>query len=221
MKRKKQTLHRVLFRLAGLILLSGLLIATLLFKQAHSNRYPNLIPDAYRERQHQLTVPGTKQVHLSRTGAYGIYFEHKLVSPIYPEVEIPPAIDCTLTSKTTGAMIEAVPDYVKTNRYRLKDHHSGVLTMSLSVDKPGSYTFACVYQDGSTGPEIQVALGPNYFWEFLQVAGKIGLPFVGGISVFCGSLLLALPLLVIGIAIKSLSAPKSDSKTHLSSENWR
>jgi hypothetical protein len=79
--------------------------------------------------------------------------------------------------------------------------------MSLTVDQPGSYTFACHYQDGRGEPEIRVALGPNYFWEFLRVVWKISLPLLGGSSVLCGSFLLALLLLVIGFVIKILSVP--------------
>jgi hypothetical protein len=201
-KMKKQNLHRWLFSIAGLIMLAGLLMTTLLFKQANINRYPSLIAEAYQETRHHLRVPGDMEVKLNRTGAYGIYFEYDLTSSIYPEVEIPPTIDCTLTSKTTGAVIEAVPDYVQTNRYRSKDLHSGVLIMSLTVEKPGAYTFACDYQDGRVEPEIRVALGPNYFWEFLRVVWKSGLPVLGGSSILCGSVLLAFLLLISGVVFK-------------------
>jgi hypothetical protein len=187
------------------MLIAGFLAATMLFKQSHIGRYPGLIADAYRERQHHLTVPGAKEIHLSRTGAYGIYFEHNLTSSIYPEVENPPEIDCTLTSQTTGAAIEAVPDYVETNRYRSKDLRAGVLIMSLTVDKSGTYAFACDYQDGRTEPEIEIVLGPNYFWEFLRVAWKISLPLMGSSSILCGSVLLSFLLLVSGVVIKLLN----------------
>jgi hypothetical protein len=218
MKVKKQTLHCWLFGLAGLTLLAGLMLATLLFKQAHLQRYPALITAAYQDVRHHLIVPGEMEVKLSRTGAYGIYLEYDLTSSIYPDVEIPPAIDCTLTSKATGAVIEAAPDYVDTNRYTSKDLHSGVLIMSITVDQPGSYIFACDYQDGRKEPEIQVALGPNYLWEFLQLAWKIGLPLLGGSSILCGSLLLAMLLFVIGIAFKVLSGLKNNSNTDWSSK---
>jgi hypothetical protein len=210
---KRQALHCWLFIIGGLILLSGLLTAGLLFRQANIARYPTLIADAYRDTRHRLMVPGELKVKLTRTGAYGIYFEHNLVNSIYPEVEIPPEISCTLTSRETGARIEAVPDYVSTNRYTSKDLHAGVLIMSLTVEKPGAYTFACDYQDGRAEPEILVTLGPNYFWEFLRVAWKVGLPLLGGSSIFCGSLLLALLMLVSGIIIKLLRRKKSG--THL------
>jgi hypothetical protein len=84
--------------------------------------------------------------------------------------------------------------------------------MSLTVEKPGTYTFACDYQDGRAEPGILVALGPNYFWEFLRVVWKIGLPVLGGSSIFCGSVFLAFFLLVMGIVIKVLDRTKSETK---------
>lgn len=216
---KKKTFHRWFFIIAALILLAGLLTAGLLFRQANIDRYPALIADAYRGARHRLTVPGALDVKLSRTGAYGIYFEHDLVSSIYPEVEIPPQIDCMLTAKATGAVIEAVPDYVKTNRYTSEDLHAGVLIMSLTVEEPGTYTLACGYQDGRAEPEIQVALGPNYFWEFLRVIWEIGLPVLSGSSIFCGSVFLTFFLLVTGIVIKVLHKTKSETPHESRSTN--
>ena len=212
MKMKKQTLHRWLFSLAGLILLAGLLMTALFFKQAHLNRYPTLIAAAYQDTQHHLVVPGDMEVKLTRTGAYGIYFENDLTSSIYPNVEIPPVLDCTLTSQGNGAVIEAVPDYVKTNRYTSRDLHAGVLIMSLTVVKPGTYIFACNYQDGRTEPDIRVALGPNYFWEFLRVVWEISLPLLGGSSILCGSVVLTILLLVSGIVIKMSKRAKFETQ---------
>ena len=208
---KKKTYHRWFFIFAGLILLAGFLTAGLLFRQANIDRYPALIADAYRDARHRLTVPGALEVKLSRVGAYGIYFEHDLVSSIYPEVEIPPGIDCTLTSKATGAVKEAVPDYVKTNRYTSEDHHAGVLIMSLSIEKPGIYFFACDYQDGRAEPEILVSLAPNYFWEFFRVIWKIGSPILCGGGFFCGSILLALLIFVTGMVVKMQHGTKSET----------
>jgi len=117
-------------------------------------------------------------------------------------VKIPSAIDCFQTSQSTGEEIEAVSDYVETNRYWSK-YQGGtwVLIMSVTVEKPDTYTFACGYQDGSLEPEVTVALGPNYFWEFMRIAWKISLPILGGIGMLCGSVLMALSIVVV-VAIK-------------------
>jgi hypothetical protein len=199
---KNQTLHRWLFGLAGLILMIGILIAVMLFKQHNLDGYPNLISEAYQYKRHHLVVPENKIVELTRTGTYGIYFEHDLTSSIYPEIEIPPEIDCMLTFRENGTTIIAVPDYVKTNHYTSKDLHTGVLIMSITVDKPGSYNFTCNYQDNRTEPGIRVSLGPNYFWEFLRVIWRIGLPLLGGGSVLCGFFPLASLLFITGIVVK-------------------
>jgi len=161
-----------------------------------------MIADAYGEGQHRLSVPGSKDIKLSRTGSYGLYYEYDLVSASVDLPSLPPDIDCSLTSKSTGAKIEGAPDYVETNRYWSKDRdRSGVLIMSITVDDPDTYTFTCHYQNGSTEPEIVVALGPNYFWEFLKVAGKISISLIGATIALCGSILIGFCLTVI-VAIK-------------------
>jgi hypothetical protein len=164
--------------------------------------YPSIIADAYGEGQHRLSVPGSKDIKLSRTGAYGIYYEYNLVSASVDPLPLPADLDCSLTSKSTGAKMEAAPDYVETNRYWSKDRErTGVLVMSITVDEPDSYTFACHYKDGSREPEIVIALGPNYFWEFLRIAGRTAVSTIAGLSVLFGTGTLAL-IVAIVIAIK-------------------
>jgi hypothetical protein len=161
-----------------------------------------MIADAYGEGQHRLSVPGSKEIKLTRTGAYGIYYEYNLMSTSVDPPPLPPEIDCSLTSKSTGAKMEAAPDYVETNRYWSKDRdRTGVLVMSITVDEPDSYTFACHYKDGSREPEIVIALGPNYFWEFLRIAGRTAVSTIAGLSVLFGTGTLAL-IVAIVIAIK-------------------
>jgi hypothetical protein len=206
MKEKKNNLSRWLFWIAGLVLILGAIVSMLLFMNSNFTKYPGLIEEAYAEQQHHLRVPGSMDVKLSRTGAYGIYYEY---NPLQAGEDItftaPPAIDCSLISKSTGVKLAAVPDFVENNRYWLKDQEgSGVLIMSITIENPDSYTFTCDYQDGSQEPEIMVALGPNYVWEFLKTAWEIGLPLLGAIAILCGSVLLALILFISGIIIKAI-----------------
>jgi hypothetical protein len=197
-----------LFGIPVLIVIGGVLVSILLFRSSGIGTYPALIADAYREEQHHLNVPGSVDVKLTRTGAYGIYYEHSLADSIYLDIGVPPVIDCSLTSKSTGTEVVAVPDYVTTNRYRSNDLHTGILIMSITVDQPDCYTFICNYQDGSKGPEISVAIGPNYYWEFIRIAWKIGLPFFGGVSLLCGSLLTALIIFLAGFFIRTKTSTR-------------
>lgn len=99
--------------------------------------------------------------------------------------------------------MKAAPDFIETNRYWSKNQGDiGVLIMSITVNKPDFYTFACHNQDGGTEPEIIVALGPNYVWEFLRVVGKISLSLFGAITTLCGSILIGLIIIVV-VAVKN------------------
>jgi hypothetical protein len=201
-KKKKQLASRWVYGIAILPILFGTLVCAWILKISGIGMYPAMIADAYGEDQHHLSVPGSKDVKLTRTGAYGIYYEYSLTSSSVDYPKMPPAIDCSLTSKSTGAEMEAAPDFVTTNRYWSKDRErTGVLIMSITVDEPASYTFACRYQDGSREPEIVVTLGPNYIWEFLKIAGRTVVSTVAGLGVLFGSGAVAL-IVVIVIAIK-------------------
>jgi len=214
MKNKHQSLQRWLFILAALTFLIGLVTSLIIFRQSDIRLYPTMIAGAYNQAKHQLIVPGEKDVNLKRSGAYGIYYIHKLRDPNYIELEIPPKIDCRLISKKTEEVIKAVPDYVKTNRYRLSDQSTGVLIMSITVDEPGIYTFSCNSRNELNGEKIQVALGPNYFWEFLRVAWKMAGSLFGGVSILCGSLLLTFLFLITAVLIKLLQQKKPDNQYH-------
>ncbi len=189
--------HKKYIYIAGLITLVGLAAAAWLFRRSGLASYPNLIKEAYQETQHYLEVPGSSVVELTRTGAYGIYYEQTISDD---ERKALPALECSLTTKSTGSKIEAVPDYVKTNRYASDDlGRSGVLIMSITVNKPDAYTFACDFQGDHGDQEITVSLGPNYLWEFFKVVGKISLPVAGGVGIICSSILIAFIFATIGV----------------------
>ena len=203
MMEKKRIPSRWFYGTALLVILFGTLTAAWVLIDSGIAIYPAMIADAYGEGQHRLVVPGSRDIKLARAGAYGIYYEYSQVNSIRDPNEImPPAIDCSLTSKSTGAETEAVPDYVETNRYWSKDQvTTGVLIMSITVNRPGTYAFACHYQDDSIEPEISVALGPNYFWEFLRVAGKFSLSIFRMIAISFVSVAIGL-IIAITVAIK-------------------
>ena len=211
MKNKNLSLHQWFFSFAGLIFLVGFSLSLTILSRSNVHLYPAMIASAYQRTRHHLMVPGERDVNLTRSGAYGIYYVHELMDPGFTEEEILPAIDCVLISRTTENVFKAVPDYVKTNRYRESGQRIGVLVMSITIDDPGIYTFSCNCEDVLNGEEIHVALGPNYFWEFLRVAWKIAGPLLGGINILCGSLVMTFLLLVIGGLIKLLHKKKSES----------
>lgn len=199
MDKKHRLARRWLFGIAVLVTAAGLLGTAWILFNSGIAKYPALIGAAFREEQYKLRIPGSKDVNLTRTGAYGIYYEYNPETSEPESLEMPPRIDCSLTAKSTGALSKAVPDFVETNRYATGDRGiQGVLIMSITVDNPDVYTFTCEYQEKSLDPEIVVALGPNYFWEFLNVAWKSGISLFGAAIVFCGSILVAVVLFLIG-----------------------
>jgi len=95
-----------------------------------------------------------------------------------------------------------VPDYVKTNNYSSKDRERvGVLIRSITIDEPGVYTFSCRYADGRSQPEIVLAVGPIFVWEFFGIAARTVVTVAAGLAVLFGSGAVA-AVVVIVIAVK-------------------
>jgi hypothetical protein len=63
----------------------------------------------------------------------------------------------------------------------------GVLIGSITMDQPGTYTFACRYEDRRSEPEIVLAFGPNFVWEFFGIAARTVVTALAGLAVLLGS----------------------------------
>jgi hypothetical protein len=152
----------------------------------------------------QVVVPGSEVITFERSGAYAVYYEYRSVvdGAVYASSEKPPALACSLTSRATGADVAVVPDYVPTNTYSTKDRERvGVLIRSLTIPKPGTYNLACQYLDGNSEPEIVLAVGPNFVWEFFGIAARTVLTAVAGVAVLLGSGAVA-AVVALAIALK-------------------
>lgn len=187
---------------AAAIFLSGLLLACLIFHFSGLRQFPSRLADIYREDQVELNVPGSREVQLNRAGAYGIYFQTNLVAAAVEPVKIPPELICELKSES-GLIITGVPDYEPTNHYWSKEGGGpATLIQSISVEEPGLYVFSCQYLDDFSGPDIQVTIGPNYAWEFIQVSLRYILALLGLYGSVSVSLVISLILVIAGLMSK-------------------
>jgi hypothetical protein len=160
----------------------------------------------------QVVVPGSGEITFPKSGAYAIYYEYRSVVDgiVYARSEKPPALACTLASTATGAEVAVIPDYVPTNTYSTRDRERvGVLIRSVTIPKPGTYNLACHYPGGESEPEIVLAVGPNFVWEFLGIATRTLGTAVAGLAVLLGSGLLAV-MVVIVVAVRR-RRPREDA----------
>ena len=183
---------------AMVILICGLLLSGGIFHVSGLDQFPSRLADIYREDQSSLEVPGSREVKLNRTGAYGIYYQFNLVTAVAEPVKIPPVLDCQLESET-GRIIKGVPDYQPSNRYwSKKGGGPATLIQSITVDEPGRYDFSCSHPADYQGPDVQVTIGPNYTWEFIQFSSKYVLSVLGMCLSILIPFVISLILFVIG-----------------------
>jgi len=204
MSEKKMRPSGWIYVVTALIPLLGCLIAAAIAYQW----FPGLPgPLESQMKLHDLTqvvVPGSEDITFAESGAYAVYYEYRSVvdGVVYASSETPPALVCSLTSKTTGADVGVAPDYVETNTYSTKDRERvGVLIQSITIDEPGAYTFSCRYADGRSQPEIVLAVGPNFMWEFFGIAARSGVTLAAGVVALFGSGLVAIAIAIV-IAVK-------------------
>ena len=190
MSEKRMKPSRWTYAVAALIPVFGCLIAMALVYQWFPGLPGTFESDMNLENLTQVVVPGSEEITFAESGAYAVYYEYRSVvdGAVYASSAKPPALACTLTSRATGEDIGVVPDHVKTNTYSTKDRERvGVLIRSITIDQPGAYTFSCRYADGSSQPEIVLAVGPNFVWEFFGIAATTVLTVVAGLAVLLGS----------------------------------
>ena len=200
------------YGLAMLVPVFGCLIAMVLVYQW----FPGL-PGIFEARLTldnltQVVVPGSEEIFFAESGAHAVYYEYRSVvdGVVYASSEEPPALACTLTSRATGAEVGGVPDYVRTNTYSTKDRERvGVLLQSITIDQPGAYTFSCRYADGRAEPQVELAVGPNFVWEFFGIAARTVVTVVAGLAALLGSGIIA-ALIVLAIAVRRRRSPQAD-----------
>jgi len=186
MKRNMMSKHRIWYVVAAFVLVLGCLAATALTVTTLAS-YPSLIKEAYGDPLQKVEVPGGSEIELSRKGAYGLYYETS-----YMPTGGPPELNCRMISNTTGDEIPLVSDYVPTNRYELKEGRVGVLILSTTIERPGLHRLSCTHPNGNESPNDVLAIGPNYFFEFLRVAWKMGSSLLGVAAILVGSGLLSI-----------------------------
>ena len=207
MNKQKKKPNGWIYVLVALIPVISCLLAT----AATYNRLSSLPEILDSKMDHlkltQVVIPGSKDITFAEKGAYAVYYEYLSVvdGVVFTNSETPPALVCSLTSKASGKDIGTAPDYVKTNTYSTKERERvGVLIQSITIKEPGIYTFSCSYADNSSQPEIALAVGPNFVWEFFGIAAEFGIPLFAGLIAVLGSVLVAI-VIAITITVKRRS----------------
>jgi hypothetical protein len=167
-------------------------------------KLPGAFDDLSMNSLTQVVMPGSSEINFSEAGAYAVYYEYRSVIDgiRYNRGIYPPIMNCQLRSKATGENVRLAYPNAKGEMYSTGNNERvGVLMRTISIDQPGAYIFSCQYPDHSATPRIMLAVGPNFIWEFFNLAAKPAAAIVGGLIVFLGAGVISI-IMVIIVAIK-------------------
>ena len=178
------------YYLAAFLLPIFACIGTMFFVKQTLPNLPGALDAVGIQNLTPVLVPGSKDINFPKAGAYAVYYEYHSIfnGVIYSKNQYPPDLICQLNAKTTGESIELTRNYyIEGNVYTTQNgERSGVHFLSITIEKPGLYTFACQYPNGNTQPKIVLAVGPNIVWEFLNIAVRpIASVFSGMLMFIC------------------------------------
>jgi len=175
-------------------------------------KLPGALGDISINSLTQVIVPGSAEINFKEAGAYAVYYEYRstIDGMSYVRGQYPPMMKCQLISKETGRNIELASPDAKGEMYSTGNQgRAGVLMKSISIDQPGIHEFSCRYPDDSSQPQIVLAVGPNFVWEFFNLAAKPVGAMVCGMSVFLGVGVIS----TIMVVIVALKRNQSKSRT--------
>ena len=163
----------------------------------------------------KVIVPGSAEIQFKKAGAYAVYYETRVENDgeRYFREGYPQKLNCKLKSKTTGNIIPISNNFVPGTMYETQDQERvGVLFRVFSIDQPGSHTFSCHYPDGRTEPKMVLAVGPNFIWEFFNLAAKPVLACLGGGLVFTAACGFSILIVVIALVRRRRSGNNPKDK---------
>ncbi len=142
---------RWLYLVAALLLIVGVAAFVFLFKGLSS--FPN---NAAR-----VAAPGDTTVTLEDAGQYAIAYEYRSVldGKVITGPEATPAMRIAVFRADTQSEVP-VTAFGSDFSYALGST-AGRMVAQFSIDQPGDYVITSQYSDGSTGPQVVFAVGPD------------------------------------------------------------
>ncbi len=201
MHKQNTRINKFWYGAASLTLIAGCLAACAYIIPVLAS-YPGRIKSAYARPLQKVSIPGNAVLELDRQGAYAVYYETKAGIG-----DRPPPIDCRLVQMSTGDLLPLVDDFVPTNRYTTRNDRAGVLVFSTTVMEPGSYRLSCSVPVKHIDAGAMLAIGPNYYYEFLRTTWGISRSLLAGMGIACGSALISLSIIAILLFIARKERP--------------
>jgi hypothetical protein len=126
----------------------------------------------------QVVVPGRTEITLRDKGTYTIFYEYNSVvgNKIYSTGKDLSGLECTVISKATGARIPLVAATMS-GTYELGSR-AGKSVFEFNIPNAGLYELSAAYPEGSSGPEVVLAIGHDFATGMLStIFGSLAIVF--------------------------------------------
>jgi len=182
--------------LAGVVLLAGVAACTYLIWHGLTTLDEDLT---------LVTAPGTHTLTFDEPGTYFIFYEHESIVDgrafSTPE-KLPNGLSCRLTSDATGQEIKLSRAISSTYSIGSRE---GKAIYQYEIAEPGSYTLSCRYAEGTSGPEIALAVGKNVVLTFIAS--------IFGAVATCGIMVLLLIVIVVVAVVRHSRSRRPEPAT--------
>lgn len=148
-----------------------------------------------------VTVPGEHSLEFTEPGTRYVFYEHRSVvdGRMYSTpAKFPNGLSCELADP----MGEPVPLMSSTSINYSLGSREGTSLFRFDISEPGTHTLVCDYAEGTSGPEVALAVGEN------MVLGIVGRVF--GALATCGVTALLLLIILIVTIVKATSARRDE-----------
>lgn len=156
----------------------------------------------------QVVVPGNSDLQLSVVGEYTIFYENRSVvdGRIYSTGDDIPGLQIEVKNKTTGIEVDTyTPGGSMSYSF---GGRTGRSLLAFNIDQPGTYVLSAGYPEGTSGPQVVLAVGHGLAGS---IVSRIMLPLL----LFFGSIAAAAIIAILTYLKRKEAAKRADEEERM------
>lgn len=153
----------------------------------------------------QVVVPGNSDLQFSVVGEYTIFYENQSVvdGRVYSTGGDIPSLQIEVKNKTTGIKVDT---YTPGGSFSYSfGGRTGRSVLAFNIDQPGTYVLSAGYPEGTSGPQVVLAVGHG-------LAGSIVSGIMLPLLLFFGSIVVAAIIVILTYLKRKEAVKRADEE---------